>query len=483
MELDAYRAEAEAFYQEIEREYVLHLSGRKEGFELEAIYDRHAGLFTREAAERLREAGAPRELVRFAVEGLFGQATKAETEELARREATTMVAVAGTELGFREAAAAQANEADPERRAEYERVRLEVTERDLNPLLLAAHERAAALARELGWTNTVAMCEELSDIDLGALGEQAESFLAATEERYEPLVEPELRAQLGHGLDELRRADMPAFFRARGFDAGFPEERLLGSLERTVAGLGVATARVQVDAERRPTKSPRAFCAAVRVPDEVHLVIPPIGGRDDYEALMHESGHAYHYAHVDAALPFEERCLGDNSVTEGYAFLMQHLAADAAWLGEVVGVEDPEPVLSFARASRIVFLRRYCAKLGYELSLHADGRAPAQHAADYAERLGRAVRVDWPAATWLTDVDPFFYAARYLRAWAFETRLRKLVTDRFGPRWFAEPEAGALLESLWRRGQAGTADELLAELTGEHIDLAVLAADLAEDPA
>ena len=478
MNLDLYRADAEAFYREIEREYVLHLSGRKEDFELEAIYARHAGLFTRETADRLRDAEAPRELVRFAVEGLFGQATKGEAEELARREATATLTAGGREIGFREAVAIQANERDPERRAELEDARLEVTERELNPLLLEAHERTAALARELGWESVLAMCEELSGMDLRALGGQAEAFLAATEDAYQPLVEPELHAQLGVGLDGLRRCDMPAFFRAPSFDGGFPAERLIGSLERTVAGLGVATTRVEIDAERRPTKSPRAFCAAVSVPDEVHLVIAPIGGRDDYEALMHESGHAYHYSHVDRALPFEDRCLGDNSVTEGYAFLMQGLGSDPTWLGEIVGLEEPEPVLAFSRASRIVFLRRYCAKLGYELELHADGRAPEEHAAVYAERLGQAVRVDWPRTTWLSDVDPFFYAARYLRAWAFETHLRGVLHERFGPRWFADPEAGELLRSFWSRGQASDADELLAELTGERLDLGVLAADL-----
>jgi hypothetical protein len=478
LNLDTYRAEAEAFYEEIEREYVLHLSGRKEGFELEPIYERHAGLFTREAADRLREAGAPRELVRFAVEGLFGQATKGEAEELARREAGARVEVDGEEIGFREAVAVQANERDPARREALEHARLEVTERELNPLLLEAHERAAALARELGWRSTLAMCEELSGIDLRALGRQADAFLAATEAAYEPLVDPQLRDQLGFGLDRLRRSDMPSFFRAPGFDHGFPADRLIGSLDRTVAALGVETPRVRVDAERRPTKSPRAFCAAVQVPDEVHLVIAPIGGRDDYEALMHESGHAYHYSHVDPALPFEDRCLGDNSVTEGFAFLMQGLGSDPEWLGEIVGLPDPEPVLAFARASRIVFLRRYCAKLGYELELHADGRSPEAHAADYAERLGRAVRVDWPRTTWLSDVDSFFYAARYLRAWAFETHLRGVLRGRFGPRWYAEREAGEVLRSFWSRGQASDADELLAELTGERLDLDVLAKDL-----
>jgi hypothetical protein len=477
--LDAYRAEALAFWQELEREYLLHLSGRKEGFELEAIYTRHAELFTRETVERLREEGAPRELVRFAVEGLLGQATKREAEEVARIETAARVRANGTELGFREAVAVQANETDADRREAIDRARCEVVDRQVNPLLLEAHERAAALTRELGWTSTLAMCEELGGIDLRELGRQAEAFLAATDDAYGPLVEPELRRQLGFGLDRLRRADLPAFFRARGLDDGFPGDRLLPSLERTAGGLGLDGSRVQIDAERRPTKSPRAFCAPVRVPDEVHLVIAPVGGCDDFEALMHESGHAYHYSHTDPRLPFEASYLGDNSVTEAYAFLMQHLTADAEWLGAVLGMPDPEPVLRFARASRVVFLRRYCAKLGYELDLHADGRAPEEHRAEYASRLGGALRVDWPGETWLDDVDPFFYAARYLRAWAFETRLRLLFQERFGERWFAEPEAGALLRSLWATGQARNADELLAELTGERLDLGVLAADLA----
>jgi hypothetical protein len=478
VKLAPYRADAEAFWQEIEREYLFHLSGRKEAFEIEAIYERHGALFTRDAVERLREAGAPRELVRFAVEGLLGQATKREAEEMARIEATTSIEVGGEELGFREAAAAQANELDADRREAIDAARRELTERELNPLLLEAHERSAALVRELGWTSTLALCEDAGGVDLRALGEQAEAFLAATEDAYAPLLEPELRTQLGFGLDRLRRSDLPAFFRARGFDDGFPEERLLPSLHRTAAGLGLDGSRVHVDAERRPTKSPRAFCAPVVVPDEVHLVIAPVGGRDDYEALMHEAGHAYHYSHAEPGGPFEDRCLGDNSVTEAFAFLMQHLTADPDWLGEVVGLPDAAPVERFALASRVVFLRRYCAKLLYELELHADARPAAEHRATYAERLGSALRVEWPAETWLSDVDPFFYAARYLRAWAFETRLRLLFRERFGPRWFAEPEAGALLRSLWASGQARDADELLAELTGERLDLGVLSAEL-----
>jgi hypothetical protein len=210
----------------------------------------------------------------------------------------------------------------------------------------------------------------------------------------------------------------------------------------------------------------------------VILVIARLGGRDDYDALMHEAGHAEHYAHVDPSLPFEQRYLGDNSVTEGFAFLLEHLAADPAWLEDLLGVEDASPVRDHARATRLLFLRRYCAKLGYELELHGGGDLDRMRDV-YVRRLSAAAHVEWPGATWLSDVDPFFYAARYLRAWALETHLRQLLRERFGERWFAEPEAGALLRDWWSRGQAADADDLLAELTGARLDFSVLTSDLA----
>ena len=478
MDLQAYRAEAEEFVSALDREYYMHFSGQQDAYDIEPIYERHAGLFSREAVDGLREEGA-RLLLEFAVHGLIGRETKSEQAELARREAELEVEVDGERLPFRSAPVAQANEPDPDRRAAIEAVRNDATEKHLNPLLRELLERSHALAAELGWLSMRAMCEDLSGIDLGALGDQTAAFLDASESAYRPVVEPHLREQLGFGFEGLRRADLLAFFRAPSLDSHFPADGLVPSLTETLAGMGVdvaAQSGVHLDVERRPKKSPRAFCAPVRVPHEVYLVISPIGGREDFAALFHEAGHTEHYAHVDAGLPVEERVFGDNSVTEGFAFLFEHLTSDPEWLRRRLGREDATDVVEHERAVRLLFLRRYCAKLAYELALHDAPPSLDALREEYVRRLSYAVGVDWPGATWLSDVDPFFYAARYLRAWALETHLRRLLRERFGDAWFEVSEAGELLRGLWRRGQREGASELLRELTGEPLDFLALEA-------
>lgn len=476
LELDRYRRGAEKFVAEIDLEHYLHFSGQKDDFEIEAIYDAHSQLFSREAVAELREGGN-RELLEFAVQGLMGQETKGEEAELARREASLQIEVDGESMPLRQSAVVQSNEPDADRRAAIERARLDLTERELNPLHVAVHEHGAALARELGWESVLDLCEDLSGIDLAALESQTEAFLGQTEPGFEPLVEPELRRHLGLGFDTLRRSDLAAFFRAPDLDVHFPADRLVSALRTTLTGLGIdldAQANVVVDADQRPTKSPRAFCSPVRVPEEIYLVISPVGGRDDYEALLHEAGHTEHFAHVDPGMPFERKFLGDSSFTEAFAFLFQNLVESPAWLSDVLDVEA-SAVAGHAQAARLIFHRRYAAKLAYERQLHAANARLDEMPDVYARHLSDAVHVDWPRQSWISDVDAFFYSARYLRAWAVERSLRAELERRFGERWFGEPEAGDLLREVWRKGQRAAAEELLEELGAPPaIDFGVL---------
>ena len=237
MDLDAYRRAAETFQTELMREYYQHYAGLKETFEIEPIYARADELFTRDAVQALRElddrapgAGDERRQARmlldFAVEGYVGEATKAVEEELARTEAALTIEVSGERLGFREAPVAQANEPDAERRAEIERAVLAATRADLGPHYQELIESQHACARELGWASYADMCAHCKGIDLKALSEQTAAFSAASAASYPQILDPELRRTLGIGLDELRRADLPRFFRVVEYDHHFPSVQL-----------------------------------------------------------------------------------------------------------------------------------------------------------------------------------------------------------------------------------------------------------------
>jgi hypothetical protein len=493
MDLDAYRRSAEHFISELTGEYYRHYAGLKASYEIEPIYARHAELFGPAAVEDLRRrtdaapAGSEERrrltmLLDFAVEGYIGQRTKEAEAELAQREASISVEVNGDALGFRESAVIQANEPDAGRRGLIEAARLGATEEQLNPLHRELIEQQHTIARELGYGSYRELCAVCKGLDLTSLHAQTQAFAASTDAGYGPLLEPELQRTIGLGLAELRRADLPRFFRAPDLDDQFPQPALLDSFGATLRGLGIeldAQPGVVLDVEQRPKKSPRAFCAPVRVPDEIYLVLSPVGGRDDYAVLFHEGGHTEHYANVDPELPFEFRHLGDNSITEGFAFLFQHLVENPLWLERRLGIEDAAEIARYARAYRLVYLRRYTAKLSYELELHdGSGRTWSELAARYAELLGSALRIEWPRQTFLADVDPGFYCACYLRAWALETHLRRHLTERFGPAWFESADAGASLRSLWREGQRSSPEELLGQLNGERLDFGVLVADL-----
>src|SRR4051812_37268207 len=124
----------------------------------------------------------------------------------------------------------------------------------------------------------------------------------------------------------------------------------------------------------------------MEVPQKVMLVIQPIGGKDDWEALFHEAGHTEHYANTSPDLTMEARRLGDMAVTEGWAMLMQHLVTDPAWLNRRLDVPRVEELARDRAISLLYFVRRYSAQLLYEIELF-QAEEPTAMRSRYAEIL------------------------------------------------------------------------------------------------
>jgi hypothetical protein len=252
---------------------------------------------------------------------------------------------------------------------------------------------------------------------------------------------------------------------------------MLPALEGTLADLGIdlrAQENVHLDVEQRPLKTPRAFCAPIEIPQKVMLVIQPMGGPDDWRALFHEAGHTEHFAHTSPDLSVEERRLGDNAVTEGWAMLLQHLTDEPAWLTRRLDFPRPDEFAREGAIGLLYFVRRYCAKLLYELEFHA-ADDPTSMRNRYVEILGDALKIDPSPTDYLGDIDAGFYVSSYLRSWAFESQLREFLRQEFGNAWFTSRDAGSLLRELWSLGQKPTAEELLDDVTGATLEMEAVA--------
>jgi oligoendopeptidase F len=477
-ELDAYREDADRFMAELDEEFYLHYAGLKETFDLAPIYERHAGLTelgqVKSIGLAVNGGSRVRELWRFACEGYFGDLTRDHAERLAELEAELEIELDGERIPFRMVRPTIANEPDRNKRRELDARSNEILDEQMNPLHLEAAQIVQRGARELDFASYLELYRKaLPSSALDDLAEQCRALLDSTERLYETNADKLLRSRVGVSLDEAERYDVPRLFRAPGWDSMFAADRMLPALESTLADLGVdlrSQDNVTLDLEQRPNKSPRPFCAPIEVPDRVVLVIQPIGGADDWHALFHEAGHTEHYAHTSRDLPMEEKRLGDNAVTEGWAMLMDHLIDEPEWLTRRLDFARPTEFAAEGATELLYFVRRYSAKLLYELEFHAAEDVTTMRNR-YVELLSDAVKIEATPANYLADIDSGFYVSSYLRAWALEAQLRAFLKEKFGSRWFASRSAGSLLRELWSEGQKMRAEELLQEVTGATLEL------------
>jgi hypothetical protein len=475
MDLSRISDDIEQFARALCQEEYLIRAGLKDESRAAVIRERFSSLGSRSVfqevwAESLAgaEVGRVRQL-RHLAEFLGGNCIEYQVRDLidslATAEAGQTIAMDGERLPLHAAEVRIRNEADRRRRAGLESARLTAIA-DMSGPRSEILERSHEEAERLGFSGYTALCQELSRIDFAALRDLVQPILPRTLDMYQDLLAWYLKRWLGVDLRDARRHDLARLFRAPDFDGSLSRENLRDAADGALHKMRIdpyAAGRIRVDDDPRPRKVPRAFVATIRVPDEVVLVVRPSGGVDDYQAFLHELGHALHFANTDPGLDVLDRRLGDPSVTEAFAFLLDGLLRERGWLRRFAGISQPHEILRFTAFHKVWYLRRYAAKLEYELALHAGGSA-SQAAALYRDLLSGATLVDWPQELYLADVDPFFYSARYLRAWIFEAQLRDFLRDRFDEEWYRNDRTGPFLMEMWGQGQRYNLEEFAEQL-------------------
>jgi len=500
--LHTLRTRGEAFLEAISAEYHAAYAGLKAEPAIQPIYAKHARAFDDEAfsqalelfkstegqgsSEAIGETGAAatqrssRLLLDWLIESRVGRELAALDEREMAWENSAIIRLAdGTEEPYQRLPITLGNTRDAKVRHVLDDARAKLVMDELAPMRQERFEREHDVVAKLGVASSYnATWEALSGVSLGSLRAECEAFLRDTQDMWDEVFPDFLKRGLGITPGEATRADVAALMRAPEFDPYFTAESMEREVRRQVTEMGTspdAEGRVRYDTGEREGKRPRAFCAPVRIPDVVHLVLRPHGGQNDWMTLLHELGHALHFGNMSRALPFEYRWLGDNSVTEGYAMLFDHRLKDRGWLARYSGLGKQEigSFLRYAGFEELHFVRRYCAKLIYETELHSGTVGFSALPDLYVEILTKATGFRYQRADAFVDVDARYYAARYLRAWQLQAVLDESLRNRFNEDWWRNPNAGPwIVEELFAHGQRELAHEQAQRVAGKGLSFA-----------
>ena len=461
--------------------------GEKEVSEQAAIVARYRDLFTRPQIEALLEAeqsasGDERERLyrlRKTCEGgviaaeLVEQEDALENailaarvtfrgEEMPLRSAQARLAVLDAYVDREELGELERTESarlNPDRRTlleERERLEIDVTG-DPDPVGRNEEEKGISL-------------RELEGVLVGASETTTASFVNLRDRWFE---------------DTPSNAHVHYLRRLSPLETTYTKERAVEISLATTLALGfdmTAIPNIRLDTEDRPQKNPRACVIPSNPPEVVHLITRAQGGLSDYQAFLHEAGHALHYAGVDPRLPFTFRSISrDHALTEIYSYIFEAVTREPEWHALHFGLSDAQ---AKQNAEATVFLeallyRRYTAKLRYELGFwtaFADEHGSSER--DYATLLTEATGIRYDPRGYLSDMDSGFYSADYLRAWIRSAQLRAFLLGEVGPDWWQSEQTGELLRELFLEGTKPTSEEVAGRIGFAPLDTAPLVANL-----
>jgi hypothetical protein len=460
--------------------------GEKEVSEQAEIVRRYADLFSRAQIESLQDAeegatGDDRELLyrlrKSCESGLISAELAEREDELENRVLAARVTFQGEEMPLRNAQAQLAvltAYADREELGAIQAAASAQFNDDRLELLRSGEELAAEYS---GIADPIERNEEEKDISLHDLSRALEGASVQATGAYDTLRERWFAKLLGDERDPVPSSYHTAWMRRLSpLESTYTKERATDVCLQTLEALGFdlsAQPNIKLDLDDRPQKSPRACVIASDPPKIVHLITRAQGGLHDYQAFLHEAGHALHYAGCDPSLPYTFRRISrDHALTEIYSYIVEAISREPEWHELYFGL-SPEQAQENAEATTFLealLYRRYEAKLRYELDFWSRFGTDGGDSEVYERLLTDATGIRYRRDNYLSDMDAGFYSADYLRAWIRSAQLRHHLVDEIGADWWRNPRTGELLRELFREGTKPTSEQIAKRLGFDPLD-------------
>lgn len=483
MDIQKTEKQLEKFIYELETEDRLVRVGLKEKLETAKIYKKYQDLFTVETLDNLKqlikkESNDKRNdiygRIYFTLAGSFiGLKTADAQDFITTYFSKAKVKVFGDEIAFYEIPPRISKEKIFEKREKYDDAGYGVKSK-INPKQLAMLNSEIKIIKELGFSNYLDYFSTAKKINYENFHKIVLAVKSQTDKLWQAEMTKVSQEILGRPFGNIRACHLIYLRSLSAFDNFYAKDKVVWAFEQMSRDLGLSDllGNIAIDDKDRPKKNPRAVCYWPKPPEEIHLVIKPIGGEQDFEAMLHEGGHALHGAAVDSKLPYSLKTLShSNALTEAYAFVLEDLVFEPSWLSKYLNVSSHwgEKIKRAAYFVNLMMLRRYLGKFLYEYEMF-DKNKINDGPKLYEKYLKQTTGFVHNGINWLSDMDSGFYSADYLRAWIGAAQIKDYIVRKFGEKWFSNKKAGAFLRQLYSRGVQDELEEVVRKLGYKPFD-------------
>ena len=487
MDVKQIEIELSKFIYALETENRLCRVGLKEKAQTSKIYKKYQNLFTREVLDGLKKQinksgnAKTREILQriyFKIAGCFiGLKTASLDDSIKTYFSEAKVRVKNEELAYFQIGPKIAKEPIFEKRESLDDVASPVVVK-INPKQLALLHEEIALIKTLGFAGYLDYFAKNKKVDYSGFYKISQRIAKETDNVWEKSMSRVSQEVLGRPFKNIRACHLVYLRSMSAFDNFYPKDKVVSTFSAFVGDLGLADliSRIEIDDKDRPRKNPRAVCYWPKPPEEVHLVIKPIGGEQDFEAMFHEGGHALHGSAVDTKLPYALKTLSrSGALTETYAFVLEDLVFDPLWLSTYLNVSSysAQRIQKQAYFVNLMMFRRYLGKFSYEYEMFSSGKISAGSKI-YKRSLEAVTGFVHREINWLSDTDSGFYSADYLRAWIAAAQIKDYLVRRFGSKWFVNPRAGKFFRNFFARGVTDEIEDAVLRLGYKSFDISFL---------